>query len=145
MSASVTQANEVMFAYEMEPVSSTKLLTVPTETYPAFGPKAAQRRDALRQSWNVTMIDRSAGGRNNLIIVFQPNPKKPGSKADLNWGLYGKLGKPTVTVDAFLKSYPAADGGLTRARASLAYDINYGYVGILNVATGEVITALKED
>ena len=145
MSTSVTQANEVMFAYEMEPVSDTKLLTVPTQAYPAFGPKAAQRRDTLKQSWNVTMIDRSAGGRNNLIIVFQPNPKKPGSKADTNWHLYGKIGKPTVTVETFLKAYPTLDGGLTRARASLAYDINYGYVGILNVATGEVITAIKED
>lgn len=111
-----------------------------TVTDYGIGPKAAQKRDASKANWSVTRIDRLSGGRNNLILVCVTNPKKPGSKADTNWGLYGKQDNATVPVGDFLKAYPGEDGGLSRARASLAYDLNYGYVKIVD-ANGNVIEA----
>lgn len=121
---------------------ASEMIPVPVVA-PANGPKAAQARAATKQSWTVTRLDRLAGGRNNVILVHVANPKKPGTHASDNWSLYGKIGVPTVTVDDFLKSYPASAGGLTRARTSLAWDINYGYVSVINLATGEVLTACE--
>lgn len=103
-----------------------------------IGPKANAAREQAKQTWSVVKLDRLTGGRGNRILVMVANPKKPGSMADRNWPLYGKTGEPTVTVEQFLKN-PAVEGGLSRARVSLAYDLNYGYVKIIDAA-GNVVT-----
>ena len=118
--------------------ATTQTQTTPSLRY-GVGPNASKARASEGATVTVTKIDRLAGGRANLVRVNVANPKKPGSIADRNWSLYGKLGESTVSVATFLKAYPAADGGLGRARASLAYDINYGYVSIVN-AEGESVT-----
>jgi hypothetical protein len=81
------------------------------------------------------MIDAMAGRRNNFIVVMVDNPKKPDSIASRNWHLYGTKGKPTVTVAEFLRGgdnpyYPARDNGVTRARASLLWDLQRNFVRI---------------
>lgn len=101
-----------------------------------IGPRAAQARDASKTNWTVTKIDRLAGGRANRLRVNVANPKKPGSIAHRNWGLYGN----DTSVDAFLRAFPAGDGGLGRARSSLTWDLNYGYVSVIG-ADGNVIDA----
>lgn len=79
----------------------------------------------------MAMIDRLAGNRNNFINVLSPTGnKKPGSIAARNYSLYGSVGSPSVTVADFVKSYPVQDGGVTRARASLLWDIERGFVAI---------------
>lgn len=101
-----------------------------------IGPKAAQAREAAKATWTVTKVDRLAGGRNNIVKANVPNPKKPGSKAHANWNLY----ETGLTVAAFLAAYPVTDGGLGRARASLAWDLSYGYVSVTD-ADGNDLTA----
>lgn len=108
---------------------------VPAPVTVTVGPAAAKALEAAKASWTVTRVDRLAGGRTNTIRVNVANPKKPGSAAHRNYGLYDG-----ATVETFLKAYPAADGGLGRARASLAWDLNYGYVSVVNAA-GDVLTA----
>lgn len=85
--------------------------------------------------WTLAMIDAMAGRRNNFIVVMVDNPKKPDSIASRNWHLYGTKGKPTVTVAEFLRGgdnpyYPARDNGVTRARASLLWDLQRNFVRI---------------
>lgn len=111
--------------------------TTQTNPAPAIGPRAAAAREAAKTSWSVTRIDRLAGGRSCLIRPNVACPKKPGSIAHANWSLYGD---GEVSVAAFLSSYPADQGGLGRARTSLAWDLNYGYVSIVSAA-GEVLDA----
>lgn len=72
------------------------------------------------------MIDVLEGNRSNTITVLVANPKKPGSIAHRNFALYNN--EPTVA--GFLNGYPRNDGGKTRARASLLWDIERGFVGV---------------
>ena len=78
-------------------------------------------------SFRMRDIDGLEGNRNNVITVRVSCPKKVGSIAERNWSLYGD---GTVTVAAFVKSYPKQDGGVTRARASLLWDLNHGFVTV---------------
>lgn len=89
--------------------------------------------------WTIGSIEAMAGKRNNFVCVRVENPKKPGSIAHRNWSLYGKVGQPSVTVAQFLRGgdvpyYPAKDGGVTRARQSLLWDLDRGFVTIVEVA-----------
>jgi hypothetical protein len=80
-------------------------------------------------------IDAMEAARGAYIHVLVPCPKKPGSIAERNWGIYGEVGKPTVTVAAFIRAYPKDDRGTDRARASLLWDWNRGFIAIGPVAT----------
>lgn len=80
------------------------------------------------QKWTMARIDALPGGRGNFIRVMVDNPKQAGSIASRNFGLYGKLDTPSVTVAEFVKSYPSKDGGVTRAERSLTWDLDRGIV-----------------
>lgn len=99
------------------------------------GPKRATLLATHKAGWTVTRIDRLAGGRGLTVKAVVTNPKKPGTAADRNWPLYTS----GLTVGAFIDAYPTEDGGKARARTSLAWDLNYGYVTIVN-ADGETVS-----
>ena len=97
---------------------------------PVIYTKAAKAKPE-RKRYTMAMIDRLAGDRNNFIRVLHPTgDKKPGCIAQRNYYLYGKLGEPSVTVRDFIKSYPLQDGGVTRARNSLIWDLERSYIVI---------------
>lgn len=105
--------SEITHAYELE--------TVPSAIVANAQPP--------RVKCTLKMIDVLEGNRSNVVTVLVANPKKPGSIAHRNFGLYeGK------TVAAFLASYPTQDGGKTRARASLLWDIERGFVGVAGLS-----------
>lgn len=86
--------------------------------------------------YTLRLIDSLAAGRNNFIEVVHPTGnKKPGSIAERNYPLYGAPGKPTVTVANFMKNYPTVDGGVTRARSSLLWDLQRKFVKITHPDT----------
>lgn len=80
-------------------------------------------------------IDALEGGRDNLLLVVRENPKKLGTKAHRNYGLYGLTAQPSVSVADYIRSYPEADGGPTRARLSLLWDLNHSHVRIVDCRT----------
>ena len=86
----------------------------------------------VTHAYKMADIDALEGGRDNLILVQTPNNKKLGSKARRNYGLYGEVGKPTVSVSEFIASYPEEDGGAVRARLSLLWDLNHKHVRIID-------------
>lgn len=94
-------------------------------TVPAGKPVPATKHYTLR------LIDSFAAGRNNFICVMVDCPKKPDCIAEKNWPLYGMIGKPTVTVGQFMKDERVI-GGTNRARASLLWDIQRGYITIVD-------------
>lgn len=101
----------------------------------APGSKVASLRADHKATWTVTRIDRLAGGRSLTIKAVVANPKKAGSAADRNWSLY----ETGLSVQAFIDAYPVNDGGKGRARTSLAWDLNYGYV-VITDANGDVVS-----
>ena len=112
---------------------SNKIDDLETNLRNEYGPVIYEAKPAAKQKIKCTMamIDRLAGERNNFIRVMNPTGnKKPGSIAARNYSLYGKVGEPTVTVRDFIKAYPLQDGGVTRARASLLWDIERGFIKI---------------
>lgn len=95
---------------------------------PEIYPAAVTATKPAKVKCTMAMIDKLSEGRANYICVMNPTGnKKPGSIAARNYTLYGN---GSVTVAAFIKSYPLQDGGVTRARASLLWDIERGFVTI---------------
>lgn len=75
-----------------------------------------------------------------ILVHVGSDVKQAGSIAEANWGLYGKLGEPTVTVNAFVTSYPNTPQrrGVDRARDSIQWDVVRGYISIVD-GNGAVI------
>lgn len=120
-------------------MSETETVTPFAALVQGFTPRTATVTNGKRLSylapsgevWKMKDIDALAGGRNNFIIVIDATgDKKARSIAEKNYPLYGKVGEPTVTVQGFIKSYPTQDGGVTRARASLLWDLDRGFVKV---------------
>lgn len=111
MSATFTTLDETNIVAETRPAKRNRNVTAPTP-------------------WTMRRIDALPGARNNFVCVMVPNPKVSG-KASANWPLYGTIGKPTVTVAAYIAAYPLADGGVTRAERSLTWDLDRGYIKIV--------------
>lgn len=84
------------------------------------------------RAYRMRDIDQLEGGRDNLLLVIRANPKKLGTRAYRNYGLYGEVGSPSVSVAEFFQRYPSSEGGVARARISLLWDLNHSLVRIVD-------------
>jgi hypothetical protein len=112
----------------------------------AATPRTAATPTATKPNWTMADIERIEGGRNNFILVMVDNPKKADTKVRRLWPLYGEKGKPTVTVRGYMAELKANDnnpkhpayecGGQTKARAALRFDLNHGFIKIVEGGAG---------
>ena len=91
---------------------------------------------AVNESHKMSHVDAMESARGNYIVVLVDNPKKPGSIASRNWGIYGRKGQPTITVAKYMETYPQDDRGVNRARASLLWDWDRRFIAIVTYRAG---------
>lgn len=117
-------------SYHSDKVIAMSVTTETATIHPMLlvrnNPPAVTQAKPDKVRCTLKMIDVLEGNRSNTITVLVANPKKPGSIAHRNFALYDN--EPTVA--GFLNGYPRNDGGKTRARASLLWDIERGFVGV---------------
>ena len=108
-----------------------------SETVTLSGRNAGKSK-SIMHNFRMKDIDALETNRQAVIYVLQDeNVKMPDSIARRNHKLYGN---GTVTVAAFIKNYPRNDGGVTRARGSLLWDLNRNIIGIVGVNIDEAPT-----
>lgn len=115
---------------------SARFVTPASPMLDVAAPVTARRgntRDLpVMQIAHVKTLERNANAY--ILVHVGPDVKKFQSIAYLNWGLYGRLGEATVTVNAYVTSYPDTPTrrGVDRARDSIAWDVVRGYISIVD-------------